>query len=149
MKFRLEICPDRDEEVVATVHEPNDLTEKIERLVREDAGETKLTVYSEERDMLCVLDEQDVECVFVSGGKTFVTDRDGKSYVSRLRLYALEEMLPACFIRIHKSALANQNCIDRFEVSFSGAVSVRFRSGNKEFVSRRCFAQIRRRLEKK
>ena len=38
MKFRLEICPDRDEEVVATVHEPNDLTEKIERLVREDAG---------------------------------------------------------------------------------------------------------------
>lgn len=149
MRFRLEINKNREEEIVAVVHKPTELTDKIERLVREDAGDTKLTVYSEERDVILELDYQDLESVLVRNGKTMIVDKNGKEYASRLRLYELEEVLPACFIRINKSALANRKYIERFEAAFGGAVNVVFCSGHSDYVSRRCFAEIKRRIEKK
>ena len=65
----------------------------------------------------------------------------------RLRLYELEAMLPASFIRINKSALANEAHLERFTASFNGAVDAVFRSGYREYVSRRCFAEIKRRYD--
>lgn len=149
MKFRLEINKDREEEIIAVVRKPNQLTDKIERIVREDAGDTQITVYSEERDMIFELDYQNIECVCVNNGKTTLIDTQGNSYVSRLRLYEFEKLLPACFIRINKSALANRNRIARFEALFSGAVNVIFKSGYSDYVSRRCFSDIKRRIGNK
>lgn len=149
MRFRMEIDKNKEEEIVALVHRPSALTDKIERLVREDTGETKLTVYSVERDMILEMDYQEIESVSVNDGKTTVTDGKGNQYIVRLRLYELEELLPACFIRINKSALANKNRIVRFEAAFGGAVNVIFGSGHSDYVSRRCFAEIKRRLENK
>ena len=149
MKFRLEISKDREEEIIAVVHKPNSLTDEIERLVRENSDETRLVVYGEDRDMILELDYEDIECILVNSGKTTVIDKDGKAYSCRQRLYELEEFLPACFIRINKSAIANRNRIARFEATFSGAVNVIFKSGFSDYVSRRCFAEIKRRLETK
>ena len=68
-------------------------------------------------------------------------------YAVHLRLYELEAMLPASFIRINKSALANEAHLERFTASFNGAVDAVFRSGYREYVSRRCFAEIKRRYD--
>ena len=51
------------------------------------------------------------------------------------------------FIRINKSALANEAHLERFTASFNGAVDAVFRSGYREYVSRRCFAEIKRRYD--
>ena len=48
-----------------------------------------------------------------------------------------------------KSTLANEHRIDRFDAAFSGGVDAVFRCGYREYVSRRCFAEIRRRYESK
>jgi DNA-binding LytR/AlgR family response regulator len=61
----------------------------------------------------------------------------------------MEELLPECFIKINKSSLANQNRIERFTGMYTGAVDVVFKSGYTEYVSRRCFADIKRRLNVK
>jgi hypothetical protein len=63
------------------------------------------------------------------------------------RLRDLESSLPAYFIRINKSSLANENRILRFEAVFNGGVDAVFRCGYKEYVSRRCFAEIKRRYD--
>lgn len=144
----MEIDKNKEEEIVAFVRRPSALTDKIERLVREDTGDTKLTVYSAERGTLSEIDYQEIESVSVSGGKTTVIDGKGNQYMVRLRLYELQELLPACFVRINKSALANKNRIVRFEAAFGGAVNVVFGSGYRDYVSRRCFAEIKRRLDK-
>ena len=60
----------------------------------------------------------------------------------------LEEKLPSYFIRINKSALANEHRIQRFNTAFNGGVDVVFQCGYRDYVSRRCFAEIRRRYEK-
>ena len=61
-------------------------------------------------------------------------------------LSELEAILPSYFIRINKSAIANENRIQMFNTVYSGAVDAVFKCGYKEYVSRRCFREIKRRL---
>lgn len=146
MKFQLIIDKTKDEEVVATVHERSALTDRLEALVMEHSGTDRLPVYTE--DDMRLLAFSDMECITVLDGKTFVIDTSGKRYRLKLRLYELEKLLPGFFIRINKSTLANENRIERFTASFSGAVDAVFMCGYREYVSRRCFAEIKRRYEK-
>ncbi len=144
MKFELIIDREREESVTAVVHEPSSLTAQIEALVMEYSGTDRLIGYTDEEIKILQLSE--IECVVVLGGKTWAVDLRGQKYRLKQRLYELEEALPSTFIRINKSALACENRIERFAVSFSGAVNVIFKSGYKEYVSRRCFADIKRRF---
>jgi len=84
----------------------------------------------------------------VAEGKTWAIRKDGRRFRLRQRLYEIEAELPAAFIRINKSAIANRQHIERFRATFSGAVDAVFTCGYVEYVSRRCFAAIRRRMEK-
>lgn len=147
MKFKLIIDRDRPEEVVATVHQRSALTDRIEAEVLQYAGEDQLPGYTE--DDMRMLKYAEIEYVTVQDGKTWAVDGKGHMYRLKLRLYELEKILPACFIRINKSSLANENHLLRFTAGFSGAVDAVFRCGKKEYVSRRCFAEIKRRIEGK
>ena len=145
MKFRLIIDKTQEEEIVATVREPSVLTEQIQQLVLEYSGADRITAYDEDDTKL--LKFQEVVCITVQDGKTYAVDLKGKQYRLKQRLYELEEVLPPSFIRINKSAIANETHIQRFAANFSGAVDVVFRGGYREYVSRRCFAQIKRRYD--
>ena len=74
-------------------------------------------------------------------------DALGNHYRLSDRLRDLEARLPSYFIRINKSTLANEHRILRFDAAFSGGVDAVFRCGYREYVSRRCFSEIRRRYE--
>ena len=143
MKFNLIIDETKEEEITATVHGRSSLTEKIEILVMQHSGADRIPVFTE--DEIKVLPFPEIECIFSENGKTFVTDTSGNRFRIKMRLYEIEEILPSYFIRINKSALANEKRIERFSANFSGAVDAVFKSGNKEYVSRRCFAEIKRR----
>ena len=145
MKFTLNIDKTCDEEITATVHAPSELTERIEALVREYMGRDKLPVYTE--DAMKMLPMAQIECITVIDGKTWAIDTSGKRYRLKGRLYEVETLLPSTFIRINKSALANTARLDRFAVCFTGAVDAVFQSGYREYVSRRCFADIKRRYD--
>jgi len=147
MDFRLIIDRERPEEVVATVHERSVLTDQIELLVMQYTGTDRIAAYTED-DMKMLLYEE-IECITVIDGKTYAIDNRGDRYRLKQRLYELEQKLPACFIRINKSSLANENRLERFSAGFSGAVDAVFKSGYKEYVSRRCFAAIKRRFDAK
>lgn len=147
MKFRLIIDRTKEEEVVVTAHEKSALTGRIEQLVLDHTGSGRIAAYTEDETKL--LSFSRIECITVLDGKTWAVDVCGERFRLRQRLYELEEMLPACFIRINKSALANEDRLDRFETSFSGAVDAVFKCGYREYVSRRCFAAIRRRFDGK
>lgn len=143
MKFKLIIDPTKDEEIVATVHEPSGLTEKIQQLVQEYTGTDRIAAFLEED--IKMLPFSQIACITVQDGKTYAVDIKGVHYRLKHRLYELEAVLPAAFIRINKSAIANEQHIERFAANFSGAVDAVFRGGYREYVSRRCFAEIKRR----
>lgn len=147
MKFNLVIDQEKPEEVVATVRRRSELTDRIEELVLHYAGEDQLPGYTE--DDMRMLKFAEIQYVTVQDGKTYAVDGAGSMYRLKLRLYELEEMLPKYFIRINKSALANEKHLVRFSAGFSGAVDAVFRCGRKEYVSRRCFADIKRRFNER
>ena len=145
MKFKLIINKDAPEEVTVTAHQPSELTEQIESLVRNNENKDRIVAYTED-DMLIFKFSQ-IECITILDGKTYIIDDKGKHYRLKLRLYELEQMLPSYFIRINKSSFANENRIKKFAATFSGAVDAVFMCGYREYVSRRCFAVIKRRYE--
>jgi DNA-binding LytR/AlgR family response regulator len=146
MKFKLIIDKTKEEEIVATVHETTELTTKIEELVLRYSGTDRLPVYTD--DEVKMLPFSRIECITVMDGKTYAVDNENRHYRIRLRLYEVEKLLPGYFIRINKSALANEKRIERFAATYSGAVDAVFKCGYREYVSRRCFAEIKRRFAK-
>ena len=147
MKYKLIIDKDAEEEIVAIVRAPSALTQKIEDLVRDFSGDDSITGYGE--DEMRRLSFSEIECITVLERKVIAIDRQGKRYSLKERLRDLEGVLPSYFIRINKSTLANEHRILRFNAAFSGGVDAVFACGYKEYVSRRCFAEIRRRYEGK
>lgn len=145
MKFKMIIDKTKDEEVVVTAHEPSALAERIEQLVMEHTGTDRITAYREDDTKRLRFSE--IACITVMDGKTYAVGSKGEQYRLKQRLYELEAILPATFIRINKSALANEKQIERFAANFSGAVDAVFRCGYREYVSRRCFAEIKRRYD--
>ena len=147
MKFRLIIDKEKDEEVVATVHERYPLIDEIEALIQKHAGTDRIPGYTE--DDIKMLSVSQIECVTVLDGKTYAIDSKNRRYRLKQRLYELEQQLPSSFIRINKSTLANESALDRFTVTVAGSVDAVFKCGYTEYVSRRCFSEIKRRLEAK
>lgn len=146
MRFRLILDPNAEEEVCATVHERSALTDELEGLVVRYTGADRLVGYADEERRLLHFEE--VACVFVESGKTYAVTREGERFGLRQRLYEVETVLPGGFLRINKSAIGNVACMERFTVSLAGAVDVIFKGGYRDYVSRRCFADIKRRLLK-
>ena len=145
MRFRLIIDKNSEEEVVATVHGRSALIEQIEALVLQHSGTDRILAYCE--DEMRQLPFAEIECITVLEGKTYAIDTRNRRYRLKQRLYELEQMVPSSFIRINKSTLANESRLERFQTSFSGAVDAVFQCGYREYVSRRCFAEIKRRYE--
>ena len=144
MKYRIIIDKGADEEIVARVHAPSRLTEEIENLVNSYIGNDGITVSGE--DELFTLGFSDIECLTVIDRKVYAVAKSGNKYRVNQRLCDLEPILPSYFIRINKSAIANRNRIEKFHTVYSGAVDAIFKSGYREYVSRRCFADIKRRM---
>ena len=147
MKFKLIIDKEKDEEVVATVHERHPLIDEIEALILKHTGTDRIPGYTE--DDIKMLSVSQIECITVLDGKIYAIDTKNHRYRLKQRLYELEAQLPSSFIRINKSTIADESALDRFTVTITGSVDAVFKCGYTEYVSRRCFAQIKRRLERK
>lgn len=147
MKYKLIIDKDAEEEIVAVVHSPSSLTQKIENMVLSYSGTDSIMGYKE--DEMRKLTFKEIECITIMDRKVIAIDRNAVQYRLWERLRDLEELLPSYFIRINKSSLANEHCIERFKAGFSGSVDAVFQCGYQEYVSRRCFTEIKRRYEKK
>ena len=145
MKYKLIIDKDAEEEIIAIVRAPSTLTAQIEDLVRDFSGEDFLVGHR--NDEMRKLSFGEIECITVLDRRVIAIDTNGNRYVLKERLRDLEAALPSYFIRINKSTLANEHSIRRFDAAFSGGVDAVFRCGYREYVSRRCFAEIRRRYE--
>ncbi len=145
MKYKLIIDKNVEEEIIAIVHAPSFLTQQIENFVCSFSGTDSIMGYRD--DEMRKLAFGEIECITIIDRKVIAIDMLGNHYRIQDRLRDLEDVLPSYFIRINKSTLANEHCILRFDAAFSGGVDAVFQCGYREYVSRRCFAEIRRRYE--
>ena len=146
MKYKLMIDKNAEEEIIAIVHAPSVLTQQIENLVCSYSGVDSIMGCRDEEMRKLMFEE--IECITIFERKVVAIDQDGNQYRLQDRLRDLEGILPSYFIRINKSSLANEHRILRFDAVFNGGVDAVFQCGYREYVSRRCLSQIRRRYQK-
>ena len=145
MKFKLIINRDDDEEIIAKVHSASKLTAEIENIVLSYIGNDGLTVHGDYE--LTTLKFQEIECITMIDRKVFVIDNKGNKYRKSGTLADIEKSLPNYFIRINKSTIANERSISCYKTTFSGGVDAIFKCGYKDYVSRRCFSEIKMRYK--
>lgn len=141
MKFSFFIDKDKDEEVIVYAHEKTKLIESIENLVNENDFELIGFIDKE----AVKIDIADVYCFTVENNKIYAVCEDEK-YLLKSRLYQIEEKLSENFIKINQSCIANIRKIRKFDASFSGTLTVIFKNGYKDFVSRRNVKNVKERL---
>lgn len=141
MKFRFLIDKNREEEVIVYAHKKTKLVESIENIVKENNFE--LIGYADREAVK--LDLADVYCFTVENNKIYAVCENEK-YLLKSRLYQVEENLSENFIKINQSCIANVRKIRKFDASFSGTLTVIFKNGYKDFVSRRNVKNVKERL---
>jgi DNA-binding LytR/AlgR family response regulator len=146
MKYKLIIDKNAEEEITVIAHAPSSLTQQIEDLVCSFSGADSIMGYRD--DEMRKLAFSEIECITIMDRKVIAIDTSGNHFSLKDRLRDLENVLPSYFIRINKSTLANEHRIRQFDAVFSGGVDAIFQCGYREYVSRRCFAEIRRRYER-
>ena len=140
MKITIITDKTKDEEIIIRVHEKTELIEKIEKLVNETSD--GFIGYKENEAMM--LDINDINCFITENNKVFaMTD---EKLLIKERLYKVEEKLDDNFIKINQSCLANIKKIVKVQATFSGSLSVVFRNGYTDYISRRNLKKVKERL---
>lgn len=141
MIFRFEKSNDK-EEVVAYAKDKNELIENIERLCNN--FQEKLIGYSTNgriKELITI----NVECFYTDDDK-IIAIYENEKYLVRKRLYELFELYCEHFVYINQGCLANISKIKYFDTSIGGTILVVFRSGYKDYVSRRKIKNVKERL---
>ncbi|MBR5247315.1 MAG: LytTR family transcriptional regulator [Clostridia bacterium] len=141
MKLRIVIDPNRDEEIIIYAHEKTSLVCEIEKLVNNNSFD--LIGYTEKETVKLTLNE--ICCFITEDNKVYaLTEKD--KYRLKSRLYQVEKNLNENFVKINQSCIANIKRIDKFKASVGGSLTVIFKNGYVDFVSRRNLKNVKERL---
>jgi DNA-binding LytR/AlgR family response regulator len=141
MKLQIVINPNRDEDIIIYAHEKSSLVCEIEELVK--SYSVDLIGYTENETVK--LNLNDIYCFFTEDNKVFALTENEK-YRLKSRLYQIEESLSDNFVKINQSCIANIKKIDRFKATVGGSLTVVFKNGHVDFVSRRNLKNVKERL---
>lgn len=144
MKFKLLINPHKNEIVEAQVHQRSIFTDNLEKFVLTNGNSNSIIAY-EDKDLI-ILQLEDIIMITILNNKITAICVNNKKYHLRKRIYQLTNILPKNFWRINKSSIVNQIYINRFEETKTAGVNIIMKNGLTDYVSRRCFSKIRKRL---
>lgn len=134
------VLTDGEEKIVIYTKKECPLTDKILALAKSDEEAREIIGYREGE--VKRLDPAEIQYVATEGGKVSAAVGNRK-YRIKERLYTLEAVLGKDFIKINQSCLANIRHIDRFAATVGGALSVIFKNGERDFVSRRQLSAVK------
>lgn len=140
MKFKFEKSNDRDE-VIAYGKTKTDLIMLIEKLCSQD--EFSLIGYKDNE--FTPLNISNVECFYTQNDKVYAKTNED-TYLIKKRLYELDKMYQGIFTFINQGCLANLKKVHHFEASIGGSLLVVFKSGYKDYVSRRQIKIVKERI---
>lgn len=132
-------------ETSVTIH-TKEWTDELDMLVKviNHSGVKRLIGVDGEESIL--LHPKEIDYIYAESRKVFAVR--GKTITQlKMKLYEVESfLLPHYFTRFSKSVIGNIEQIQKFELSFNSNLCVTFRSGNKEYVSRKYVSALKEKL---
>ncbi|MBD8070669.1 LytTR family DNA-binding domain-containing protein [Bacillus sp. PS06] len=121
-------------------------TVELEEIVRKLEHQKPKRILGVEGDKSTLLSPQAIDYFYSEKRKVYASINH-QSIEITMKLYEVEEWLEGIgFCRLSKSVIGNLNQITHFELAFNGNLCVYFRSGSKEYVSRKYVPELKRRL---
>lgn len=144
MNIRIDINSDYGDMYV-TVH-AKEWTEELEHLIKTLEQQSPKRILGIKSEQSILLSPEDMDYIFAQHRKVYASVNKQAIEIN-MKLYELEELLESRgFIRLSKSALGNLHRMTHFELGFNGNMCVYFRSGSKEYVSRRYVQALKKKL---
>ena len=144
MKYTLYIDDGHEEEITVYAHSRTPLVESIERLINAQNLNTA-PIIGYFGDEILEVSPSEVHCFYIEGKRLYASMAERDVLVKK-RLYELENELGDSFIKINQSTLANIKKLDRFSVSIGASLTVHFKNGKRDYVSRRQVKAVKERL---
>ena len=144
MKVNIDLNPKYDETSV-TIH-AKEWTKELEDLVRKLEKQAPKRIIGVEGEKSILLSPSDIDYLFAENRKVYAS-MNKQSIELTMKLYEAEALLESHgFCRLSKSAIGNLNRITHFELAFNGNLCVFFRSGSKEYVSRKYVQRVEKKI---
>jgi len=141
MKVEVKLDEQCEETTVTIV--TKEMSDEIHELMLRLSNQQPSILIGFQEDTATVVTIERIIHAYAANQRVNIVTEDGE-YLSRLRLYQLEERLPqSAFVRISNSELINLKKVRDFDLSFSGSICVRFLNGKTTYVSRRYVAKIK------
>lgn len=140
MKVNVVVEPDLEEEYVE-IHVKG-ITDEIPRLLELIQNKSQAITGMDEYERIVVIEESNIVALHADK-KWCRIYTDTSNYSCRKRLYEVENMLGADFMRISKSIIVNLRKIESVEAVFNGMLLLRMKNGSKEYVSRTYLPQMK------
>ena len=144
MKFFLVLDKEKEPSVTVASGKMTRFVEKIEALCQEyDENEEIIYGYADEE--ILPLPLMDVDCFFTKESKVFAAV-GAKEYATKLRIKQIEGLVDDSFIKINQGCIVNVKQVEKFAVSFGGALKIVLKNGRFDYVARREVKNIKRRF---
>lgn len=141
MKVQIDI-DEKNEETSVTIH-AKEWNDELDSLVKTIKNTNSERIVGTDGEQSVLVHPEDIDYIFAEQRKVFAA-LDKQRVELKMKLYEVEELLyPKNFLRFSKSVIGNVERIQRFEIAFNGNLCVYFRSGNKEYVSRKYVAALK------
>lgn len=146
----LEIKIDENlKETKITISSPT-LTDEIQKITEilknTIALDNKLKVFKDSNMYIIPLNE--IETIYASNNKIYVRTKNNDTYISKQKLYELEEILKhTSFVRISNSEIVNFNEVEKLNLKITGTILLIFKSKQETYVSRRYIKLVKEYLK--
>lgn len=148
MKIRIETDTDIEEEIVIKCRQLTPEIIRLQQALTEAAGGSRqLALFRGDTEYYIETAEI---LFFETEGSAVTAHTAAEVYATRLRLYELEELLPASFMRISKSSIVNTDRIYSINRNLTASSAVEFQGTHKQvYVSRGYYKALKEKLEEK
>lgn len=146
MKIRIETDTDIEEEIVIKCRQLTPELIRLQQMLTEAAGSSgQLALFRGDTEYY--IETADI-LFFETEGTSVMAHTAADVYETRLRLYELEELLPASFMRISKSSIVNTDRIYSINRNLTASSAVEFQGTHKQvYVSRGYYKALKEKLE--
>lgn len=141
MKLNLIVDTESEEEISITVHKPYPWIDTIKAIIEEKNG----AFLGYKDGEIISISLSNAICFTIESSTVFVYTKQDKFRLKE-RLYQIEKNVGRDFLKINQSTIVNVNYIDRFKVSFGGALMVKMKNGFTDYVSRRQIKAVKERI---
>lgn len=146
MKIRIETDTDIEEEIVIKCRQLTPEIIRLQQMLTEAAGSSRqLALFRDDTEYY--IETADI-LFFETESTSVMAHTAADVYETRLRLYELEELLPASFMRISKSSIVNTDRIYSINRNLTASSAVEFQGTHKQvYVSRGYYKALKEKLE--